>query len=296
MRTLLLAAAGAAVAAALAALPSPARTDDDPKAAKPVNLGCNTAADEDDPFVASGGATLYYACNARKKFDLMVSRRNSSGKWGKGEPVEGYVQTTGDDRSCFLTPDGAYPQFLYYASKGDEKGDNYDLYVAVRQAAGRDFSSPTAVNTADTPADELHPWLTRDGKTLYFSRKTKDGYRVFTATRKDAKGAQGFEDPVLVEELPPDFHHATLTPDGKTMYLQGPLEKGRWGLFVSAKGEKGWNKPEPLDLLNDPSGPTGDCSPCLSRDGQTLYFASDRDGGKGGLDLWSVSVADLKKK
>ena len=42
--------------------------------------------------------------------------------------------------------------------------------------------------------------------------------------------------------------------------------------------------------------PTGDRSPCLSRDGLTLYFASDRDGGKGGLDLYSVAVADLKKK
>ena len=148
----------------------------------------------------------------------------------------------------------------------------------------------------DTPADEQDPWLTRDGKTLYFSRKTKDGYRVFTATRTASKGAQGFDDPVLVDELPAGFHHATLTPDGKTMYLQGPLDKGRWGLFVSTKTEKTWGMPEPLDVLNDASGPTGDRSPCLSRDGPTLYFASDRDGGKGGLDLYSVPVAELKKK
>ncbi len=100
----------------------------------------------------------------------------------------------------------------------------------------------------------------------------------------------------MVDELPADFHHATLTPDGKTLYLQGPLGKGRWGLFVSTKSGKTWGKPEALDILNDPSGPTGDVSPSLSRDGLTLYFASDRDGGKGGMDLYSVLVADLKKK
>ena len=32
----------------------------------------------------------------------------------------------------------------------------------------------------------------------------------------------------------------------------------------------------------------------LSEDGKTLYFASDRPGGKGGLDIWSIPTAELK--
>jgi hypothetical protein len=292
MRTFLFAAAAALSAAAL-----PARTDDEPRAVKPTNLACNTKADEDDPHVGSNNLVLYYACNAKGKFDIMFAKRSAANaKWGEGKAVEGYVQTAVDDRSCFATAEGTYPQFLYYATKTDKETNNFDLYVAVKQAAGRDFSAPTPIDAADTPDDELHPWLTKDGKQIYFSRKTKEGFRVFVASRKETKGAGGFGKSELVEDLPPDFHHVTLTPDGATMYLQGPLEKGRWGLFVSNKTDKGWGKPEPLDLLNDPSAPTGDRSPCLSRDGATLYFASDRDGGKGGLDLWSVPVADLKKK
>jgi hypothetical protein len=36
-------------------------------------------------------------------------------------------------------------------------------------------------------------------------------------------------------------------------------------------------------------------SPCLSRDGTMLYFASDRPGGKGGLDIWMIETAKLPK-
>jgi hypothetical protein len=80
------------------------------------------------------------------------------------------------------------------------------------------------------------------------------------------------------------------------MYLQGPLEKGRWGLFVSSKTAKGWGEPVALDLLNHPEVRSGDQSPCLSRDGSLLYFASDRPEGKGGLDLWAIPTKELVKK
>src|SRR5262249_9759541 len=108
-------------------------------------------------------------------------------------------------------------------------------------------------------------------------------------------GGQGWGEPALVKELPADFHHVTLTPGGKTMYLQGPLGGGRTGLFVSTRTAKGWCKPSELDELNHPEGKRGDFSPSLTRDGTLLYFASDRPGGKGGLDLYVVSPALFKK-
>jgi hypothetical protein len=269
-----------------------------PEPLKPVNLEqLNTAQDEDDPFPGSDGLQLYYSSNARGKTDILVSARKSRTQpWPGGKPLEGYVQTRTDDRSVFVTAEGRYPQYLYFATKKDlEKDANFDIYVAVRHNRRAEFTAPTPVNAVCTRDDELHPWLTADGRQLYFSRKTAAGWRVFVATRQKSFGATGFGEPKIVD-LPMGFHHATLTPNGRTMYLQGPLENDRWGLFRADRTGSGWTRPEPLTALNHLQGPTGDRSPSLSVDGSRLYFASDRPGGKGGLDLWAIPTADLMKK
>ncbi len=269
----------------------------DPPRLNPTNLGVNTPADEDDPHVTSNGKTLYYSCNTKDKFDILVSNWSPRDKgWGPGKLPDDYVRTEGDDRSVFVTRDGKFPQFLYYASRKDKETKNYDLYVAVRQGADKVFSEPTPVQALDSEADEMHPWMSADGKQLYFSRKTREGWRVWVASRRSALGPQGFDKPKVIGELPAGFHHATLTPDGRTMYLQGKLPDGRWGLFTSVLKAEKWGEPEPLEGINHPDAPTGDKSPNLSRDGATLYFASDRPNGKGGFDIWSIPTSQLAKK
>ncbi len=272
---------------------------DEPKPLMPINLVINTDADEDDPHVSSDGRTLYYASNGQGgSWDVWLSTRGSAMQpWRKGMVFDDYLKNKGDqERSIFVTPEGRYPQFMFACVKKtkDVPKPNFDIYVAVKQNSRATFTAPTPLNTVDTAADELHPWLMPDGRRLYFSRKDKDGWRVYTTTRQAAVGAAGFGQPAVLKDLPADFHHATLTPDGKTMYLQGPLEKDRWGLFVSSYTGTAWSEPVALNV-NSPDAPDGDMSPSLSRDGRLLYFSSDRPGGKGKKDIWMVPVEQLKK-
>jgi WD40-like Beta Propeller Repeat len=280
---------------------APSADKDLPKLLKPTNLAFNTKADEDEPHIASDGRRLLYISTSEGKSTLYASTRAlPTQPWRAGaEPDDlSVISEKNDIRGLFLPGEARPPYYVYYAMKKiGEKEASFDIFLAIKPLPGANkvFNEPRPIEKIDTPGDEMHPWLTDNGKSLYFSRKTKEGWRVCVSSHKMGAGPAGFEDPITLD-LPPDYHHATLTPDGKTMYLQGPLEKGRWGLFVSTKTDKGWSLPEELNMLNHPEGPTGDRSPNLSRDGSLLYFASDRPEGKGGLDIWVIQTAQLLKK
>lgn len=269
----------------------------------------NTAKDEDDPHIVQSAnlalpPRLYFSQkNDKDKYSIMVSKWNKKGlRWDTPESVGAYVDSEGDDRSCFLSEEGKFPQLILYATKKDLKNTNYDIYRSYRDAPGKDledraFNPGRPLLGIDTEEDEMHPWMTKDQMSLYFSRKTKEGWTLFSAKRVKDSGAEGnFIDPEPVKNIPVGFHHATLNPLGNLMLLEGPMENDRFGIFYSHKGPGGWTSPMPVSNLNSREGKIGDKSPCFSRDGLRVYFSSDRSGGQGGLDIYSVMVTDLKLK
>ena len=80
-----------------------------------------------------------------------------------------------------LSPDG---QTLYFASSREGGEGGTDIYVSHRDASGL-WSDPVNVGTGvNTPCDELSPWVSGDGRWLYFSstgHATVGGYDLFRA-------------------------------------------------------------------------------------------------------------------
>lgn len=278
-----------------------------PKGPQPVAI--NTEADEDNPHPVPmkgqpGSYRLYFSRSqagvAEPKIDLYASTWSKTKReWANTELVGPQVQTKGNETSCFVTPYGSYPQTIWYSSTKEPRNGKQDIFGAVRDlpptAPGehRVFSGVRALTTIDTPLDETHPWLSRDLRTIYFTKETKEGFRVAAASRKTMDGPRGFEDAAVIEEIAPGYCHPTVSPDGSVMYLHGPREGGGVGMFRCRKAGGKWGNPVPLKGVNMAES-SWDGSPNLSRDGLSLYFSSDRPGGKGGRDIYAIPVSLIK--
>ena len=246
----------------------------------------NTGADEEDPFPTPDGTSILYASNVLGTYDIYLSKKaKGSTLFPQGTPF--LYDKSADERSPFM-----YKDTYYYASNEVKdpklaKMKNFDLLTRTGMLAP--LFVPGDVNSA---ADELYPWVIPGGKEFYFSRKTDAGWTLYNAAGP-TPGPIGNAKPV---GFPAGFHRATIVGMGVTMYLQGPLEGGKIGIFRAKRGKIGerWSKPEPVTAISHPKSTKGDMQPALSADGTKLYFVSDRPGGKGGLDIWVVSTSALK--
>lgn len=102
-----------------------------------------------------------------------------------------------------------------------------------------------------------------------------------------------------VQELPNTFNTGdraegtiTFSPDGNTMVFARGNTKGKKGgdevnLYISFFRNGAWSEPQ-IMRISDPR--SWDSTPAFSRNGKTLYFASNRRGGMGGIDLYSAQV------
>lgn len=85
---------------------------------------------------------------------------------------------------------------------------------------------------------------------------------------------------------------ATYTPDGKTMVFARSNDGSKKGylsvdLWISYNKAGTWSEPI-LANINDRTA--DDFSPAFAPDGTTLYFASGRKGGQGGVDLYRATL------
>ncbi len=165
----------------------------------------------------------------------------------------------------------------------------------------------TTINSKDQ--SDFGAVLTNDN-TLYFvstrntSKRTdkwaNQPYLDIFQTTRNSDGT--FSEPKPVSELNTAFHDGpvTISSDGNTMYFArdghsaGQYERnknnvkvGQQGIYKATKIDGKWSQIEALPFNSTTYSVT---NPSLSKDGKTLYFASNMPGGMGESDIWKVSV------
>lgn len=136
--------------------------------------------------------------------------------------------------------------------------------------------------------------ITPDGNTILirgaYDRGRKQNEVGISMCKKTERGWSQPEQvniPKLESMCKGYYLSAYLSNNGKVMMMAFSDKKrsNKDDIYLSFMDRKGeWSKPQSIGADVNTSGI--ETTPFLASDNQTLYFASDRKGGQGGLDIW----------
>jgi len=132
--------------------------------------------------------------------------------------------------------------------------------------------------------------ITKDGSTMFFVTYKKDGYGekdIYKAT-KNNDGSWGTPEN-LGEKVNTEFDEDApfLSNDGKTLYFSSKGHSGVGGYDIYKSEFINGELSNPVNLGLPLNSPLDDIYFVIDEENQTGFFSSDRDGGYGGMDIYS---------
>ncbi len=132
--------------------------------------------------------------------------------------------------------------------------------------------------------------LNYDGTKLYFSSRRSEGIGKFDIWYSSLVDGEWSRPKNIGKPINSAGNEGnpSVSPDGQRIYFMkcesmSTENLGGCKLYYSEQGVRGWQEAVELpDYLNIGNS----TSPRILADNKTLVFASDRPGGKGGIDLW----------
>jgi outer membrane protein OmpA-like peptidoglycan-associated protein/tetratricopeptide (TPR) repeat protein len=151
--------------------------------------------------------------------DIFYSERSGT-DWTAPKKLNGNINSKAFESDAFITPDGLT---IYFSTSKYSEDNTLDIYYATRQPGGDWGPAKSIGNQINTKFDDDSPYLSRDGKALYFSSRghnTMGGYDIFKSTWDEAARAWGRpENMGYPVNTPDDDTYYRLSPDGSYAYL-----------------------------------------------------------------------------
>jgi outer membrane protein OmpA-like peptidoglycan-associated protein len=174
------------------------------------------------------------------------------------------------------------------AAKYREKSYQFAIDYAKELPLGAyKFEPHNLGDNINSEVSEYYPTITIDGKELIYTRRVRNFNEDFYgSTRVDSTWtkSKGLFGEINTEQ---NEGAQNISQDGQWLIFTGcnfPDGYGSCDLYISYLTDEGWSTPENLgEPINTEAW---ESAPSLSPDKRDLYFASRREGGYGGSDIY----------
>ncbi len=138
----------------------------------PENLyEINSNSWDSQPSIAPDGTTLYFTSSRNGSLDLYVTRLDENNKWSEPEMLPKNINTTGNEMSPFMHPDG---KTLYFVSDGHTGMGGLDIFYT-RKTSDSSWSDPINIGyPINTHKDEAFLFVSASGENAYYAAGALD--------------------------------------------------------------------------------------------------------------------------
>ncbi|MCI0751284.1 MAG: OmpA family protein [Flammeovirgaceae bacterium] len=167
--------------------------------------------------------------------------------------------------------------------------------ATVLMSVPRDFKVTSFGSPINSEYTEYNPVVSADESVMAFTAlrpntgKTRSGDKFIEEILISYNASGSWSEPKVVP-VASDYQVGTagISADGQKMliFMGGADDPGN--IFLINKDGDGWSRPGILSsTMNSKFLET---TASITPDGKTIYFASDRQGGKGGLDIYKITL------
>jgi outer membrane protein OmpA-like peptidoglycan-associated protein/tetratricopeptide (TPR) repeat protein len=270
---------------------------------KSMGTAINSALDEYFPAITADDQTFLYTRNNRTEQlplqeDFLVSKK-VNGAWAPATMLGNGINTPGNEGAPSISADGQILFFIACAEMDGSYGPNRkglgscDVFYSQKVGSNwsRSYNLGQAINSKFW---ETQPCFSADGKTLYFVSNRPGGLGLSDIWYSTLNDDGSWGNPVNVGKkinTAGKEESVYIHPDGKTLYFSsnGHVGMGKLDIYVVRKDAAGeWGTPVNLGY---PINTYGDENSLLVNGaGNVAYFASNREGGMGGLDIYQFEL------
>ncbi len=226
--------------------------------------------------------------------DIYFTKLNKKGIWSAPVVVSEPINTQGNEGSVVLNKRGTV-MYLTQCKVEKKKALGCGIYVSTRK--GKLWGEPQLVQIKlDSNTTIGHPALSKDESMLIFSSDMLGGYggKDLWLVQKEKRNT--WSSPINLGPMvntPGDEMFPFLHTDGSVYFSSnGHIGMGGLDIYKTSKDENGAYI-LPINLKSPVNSSADDFSMIIEKKGERGYLASNRDGGKGGDDIYQFELPPL---